>query len=199
MIRLHSVCVIFFSITGLLTKRFTSIWRRFDILYAIFGRKEKRAQQQYIRVMHDFADDIIAKRRDYLIEQQKAATGNGISHADNDDDDDDIKRSKKMVFLDILLQATIDGKPLSNDEIIEETNTFMFAVSVLTRAQAGLQTDYVENQQQQKHSTGFCLYCPTGTRHNNIRDGRTTARIVPPQTHSGQSAAGDCECVGRKC
>lgn len=118
-----------FSITGLITKRFTSIWRRFDILYAIFGYKEKRAQQRYIRIMHDFADDIVAKRRDYLIQQQKTKTGNVPTRAD---DDDDIKRSKKMVFLDILLQATIDGKPLSNEEIIEETNTFMFAVSSLT-------------------------------------------------------------------
>lgn len=119
-----------FSITGLLTKRFTSIWRRSDVLYAIFGYKEKRDQKKHIRVMHEFASQIIEKRRDYLIQQQNSAAtidDNGPT-SNNAGNDDDAKPSKKMVFLDVLLQATIDGKPLSNDEIIEETNTFMFAV-----------------------------------------------------------------------
>lgn len=119
-----------FSITGLLTKRFTSIWRRFDILYAIFGYKEKREQQKCIRIIHEFAYQIIEKRRDYLIQQQNltaTVNENGLT-SNNADNDDDAQRSKKMVFLDVLLQAKIDGKPLNNDEIIEETNTFMFAV-----------------------------------------------------------------------
>lgn len=87
--------------------------------------------------MHEFADQIIEKRRDYLIKQRHKSSngingnGNGIStHTDNHiDDNGDLNRSKKMVFLDVLLQATVDGKPLSNEEIIEEANTFMFAVS----------------------------------------------------------------------
>lgn len=129
-------CIPPFSITALITKRFTSLWRRFDIFYATFGYKEKREQQRYIRIMHDFADEIIEKRRAYLINQQQKSTnginGNGISaHADdkNVDDNSDLNGSKKMVFLDVLLQATVDGRPLSNEEIIEEANTFMFAVS----------------------------------------------------------------------
>lgn len=76
--------------------------------------------------MHEFTNEIIEKRRQYLINKQK--TEDNKSHG-NVFEDDVIGRSKKMVFLDILLQSTIDGKPLTNEEILEETDTFLFAVS----------------------------------------------------------------------
>lgn len=33
---------------------------------------------------------------------------------------------KRMTFLDVLLQSTIDGQPLSNEDIREEVDTFTF-------------------------------------------------------------------------
>ena len=41
---------------------------------------------------------------------------------------DDIGGKKKMALLDLLLQSTVDEKPLSNDDIREEIDTFMFEV-----------------------------------------------------------------------
>jgi len=40
--------------------------------------------------------------------------------------DEDVGMKKKQVFLDLLLNSTIDGKPLSDQDISEEVDTFMF-------------------------------------------------------------------------
>lgn len=37
--------------------------------------------------------------------------------------------SRKMALLDVLLQTTVDGKPLTNEEIRDEVDNFMFAVN----------------------------------------------------------------------
>ncbi len=38
---------------------------------------------------------------------------------------------KKLPFLDLLLKASEDGKFLTNQDIRNETNTFMFAVQMI--------------------------------------------------------------------
>lgn len=43
-----------------------------------------------------------------------------------DDPADDIGSKKKVPLLDILLQSTINGQPLTNADIREEVDTFMF-------------------------------------------------------------------------
>lgn len=105
------------SVTRSVSIRFASLWRRFDLLYSIFGRHEKQQRDKDIELMHKFSRRVIVQRRELLM-NSKNAESNG---------DEAVGTKQKMAFLDILLRSEIDGKPLSDVEILEEVTTFMFA------------------------------------------------------------------------
>ncbi|XP_039502126.1 cytochrome P450 4e3 [Drosophila santomea] len=75
---------------------------------------EFAAYQKTLKTLQDFTFDIIEKRVDAL--------QNGSSQKEHDPS---LPR-KKMAFLDTLLSSTIDGRPLTRQEIYEEVSTFMF-------------------------------------------------------------------------
>lgn len=82
----------------------------------------KTRQDKAIKVLHDFTRTVIKKRRLELIEKNITDNVEAV-------DDNDIGTKKKMALLDVLLQSTIEGKPLTDEEIQEEVDTFMFEVS----------------------------------------------------------------------
>lgn len=71
-----------------------------------------------MKILHEFTDSVIIKRR---AELEKSLSTNNSSSQENE-----FGIKKKMAFLDLLLQATIDGQPLSNADVREEVDTFMF-------------------------------------------------------------------------
>lgn len=81
--------------------------------------KYYKIQKDALKILHGFTDKVIHERRAELIKRQ----------SENAYDDDDIGVKRKMALLDILLLSTIDGEPLTNLEIREEVDTFMFEVS----------------------------------------------------------------------
>lgn len=95
-----------------------SVFLREDFLFRFTGlyNEQKRA----LKTLHDFTDKVINERRNAIL------TNSSDKHNDNVDESIGIK--KKMAFLDILLQSSINGKPLSNSDIREEVDTFMFEV-----------------------------------------------------------------------
>lgn len=93
---------------------------RHPLLY-IFS-KLRKTEADALQVLHGFADDVIRKRRQELM-------GNAIKPGNNDENGaDDVGIRKKRALLDILLYSSIDGKPLSDGDIREEVDTFMFGV-----------------------------------------------------------------------
>ncbi|XP_055711730.1 cytochrome P450 4d10-like [Phlebotomus papatasi] len=82
------------------------------------ARREKKA----IKVLHDFTDRVIVARRNELLQ-----SGKQDNNYNRYTGDDGLGIKKKMALLDVLLQSTVDGKPLTNMDIREEVDTFMFA------------------------------------------------------------------------
>lgn len=74
-----------------------------------------RKEIRVLKVLHGFTDRVITSRRNELISGEK--------HEDLSENSG-IKRKKAL--LDVLLEATVDGQPLSNEDIREEVDTFMF-------------------------------------------------------------------------
>jgi len=95
--------------------------KRFDWLHSLIHPKEHKKLVNNIKTMHQFTIDVIEKRRAALEESLANGTYKPLSMAN-----EEIGTRTQMAFLDILLQSTIDGKPLSNDDIREEVDTFMF-------------------------------------------------------------------------
>jgi cytochrome P450 family 4 len=101
----------------LIFERLTSPLSQFHWLYPYTAAARK--QEKELKILHDYATEVIVKRKAQLEAELAGGKRN-----------DDGEQKKRPSFLDILLNSTIDGRPLTNLEIREQVDTFMFAVSV---------------------------------------------------------------------
>lgn len=101
--------------------RTTSIIKSNDILYRFCP--EFFWERKAIKELHDVTYSVIDKRMN--------KTDGVISDVVKVWDDSDIGKKKKLALLDILLASTVEGEPLSREEIREEVDTFMFEVRIL--------------------------------------------------------------------
>ena len=74
------------------------------------GREWKRC----VQILHGFTKQVIQTRKD---------KSDLIS---NDDDLDDVGRKRRVAFLDLLIKESKGGTVLSDEDIREEVDTFMF-------------------------------------------------------------------------
>lgn len=88
--------------------------------------RDGRRHDELVKFLHAFAMNVIQARRKQLDEIKRQAK-DGRTDGNNDVDGTGIK--KRMALLDLLLNTEIDGEPLTDVDIREEVDNFMFAVS----------------------------------------------------------------------
>lgn len=76
-------------------------------------------QDKALKILHDYTDSVIRSRRQELTQATRSSKS-------TDENENDVGIRKKTAFLDMLLQATVDGRPLNDLEVREEVDTFMF-------------------------------------------------------------------------
>lgn len=102
----------------IIRKQFSMI-KRFDIFFK--QTSDYKLLHKLVVILHSFTNSVIQKRREELLKNSKVQM--------NGDEDNSYK--KKEVFLNLLLQIRDEeGVPLSNEDIREEVDTFMFEVNV---------------------------------------------------------------------
>eukprot|EP00095_Tigriopus_kingsejongensis_P006181 maker-scaffold191_size271209-snap-gene-1.29 protein:Tk06181 transcript:maker-scaffold191_size271209-snap-gene-1.29-mRNA-1 annotation:"hypothetical protein DAPPUDRAFT_192258" len=109
-----------FKASDIIFHRQTAPWMWNDILFHLhpFGWQFRSA----LKVLHDFTDKVITDRKAlFKAEKQKAQ-----SSAPKDLEDDLMGKKKRLAFLDLLIEVSDEGKILTDRDIREEVDTFMF-------------------------------------------------------------------------
>lgn len=99
-------------LTSLIMKRVLSTYKWNDFLYQFTS--DYRKEQKCVKILDYLTLHQIAERKKYLAEKSK---------------EEDYYFQKKSIFLDILLQSTVGGQPISDEEIKIQVNNFTFGVS----------------------------------------------------------------------
>lgn len=108
-----------YRIAELIFLRSFDFKKRNNFLYSF--TEMYRKEMASLKILHGFTKSVIVARREQLAKEDEKSLRNVLV-----DEYDDVGAKKKVALLDVLLRSTIDGNPLSNNDIQEEVDTFMF-------------------------------------------------------------------------
>uniref|UniRef100_A0A8D8XRZ0 Cytochrome P450 4C1 n=1 Tax=Cacopsylla melanoneura TaxID=428564 RepID=A0A8D8XRZ0_9HEMI len=95
------------------------LWHPIVFNWTKYGRRYNKS----LSVLHGFTNKVIRERKQLLEEKKQ----NNSDETTQRNEDDDLGKKKRMAFLDLLLEASAHAStPLTDVEIREEVDTFMF-------------------------------------------------------------------------
>lgn len=82
-----------------------------------------------LKIVNEFTDEIITQKRRDLENSKKLDNVNEQKSSNDNEEDESLYfgQKRRMALINILMESSIDGQPLTNEEIREEVNTFLFA------------------------------------------------------------------------
>ncbi|KAB7493926.1 Cytochrome P450 4c3 [Armadillidium nasatum] len=93
-------------------------WLHPNILFKLFGYAKEH--DECLRILHGFSYDTIRQRRhEYEMKKQK-------EESNEKEEDIFVGKRKRLAFLDLLLEYSEEGSNLTDEDIREEVDTFMF-------------------------------------------------------------------------
>ncbi|KAG0719982.1 Cytochrome P450 4C1 [Chionoecetes opilio] len=106
------------SIGALVQLRQTRPWIQPEILFRLFGYAKQH--DEYLRILHHFSYSAIdGRRKEYEAAKLKAKETAM-------EEEEVIGKKRRLAFLDLLLNYSETQTALSNEDIREEVDTFMF-------------------------------------------------------------------------
>ena len=100
-----------FQASDIIFYRIISPWTWSDLGFRLNSRW--RPFQEAIKTLHDTTDKVIGDRKKFYYAQKKEASG--TSEAEEEE-----PKKKRLAFLDLLIEASDEGRVLSDADIREE-------------------------------------------------------------------------------
>ncbi|XP_069703349.1 cytochrome P450 4C1-like [Periplaneta americana] len=101
------------SLCKTVLKRSMKLWLYPDFLFRMSSIG--KCQQKCLDILHSMTNKIIKARKQELLHKQESETG-----------DNELDKKKKIPFLDLLIMSSQNGSLLTDEELREEVDTFMF-------------------------------------------------------------------------
>ncbi|XP_039962352.1 probable cytochrome P450 4s3 isoform X1 [Bactrocera tryoni] len=120
------------TICRVLHKRLFSFWHRFDLIYRFTDAYKESIEA--LKVLHGETNRMIKLRRQMLQDTN-------IHNMADAEKSDDVGGKRRLAFLDMLLISQLEGGGLTDLEIREEVDTFLF-----------------EGHDTTSSAMGFCIY-----------------------------------------
>jgi cytochrome P450 family 4 len=121
-----------YQMGAIILKRQVKMWIQPDIFFRF--SKYYNNHQKCIKILHEVSYKVIRERKTEL--QKQKLTENLRNHMEGSHEETGLNedwkqnladgKKKRLAFLDLLIVASQDGKVLSDEDIREEVDTFMF-------------------------------------------------------------------------